>query len=142
MSDQMTAAALVRLATATHHRASRMRRSSGLMGWWNERGFVTSIDKFAGAVRSVPQAEVESAPDDAIRRIGAMVDAIVDDVEQFIASHRSNSLKRVERDRHLVRRIYELRASYEKIARGMTAQPAMTDLRWKVKLDTAHRDDT
>lgn len=119
-----------------------MRRSSGLMGWWHERGFVTSIDEFAGAVRSVPQSEVESAPDDAIRRIGAMVDAIVDDVEKFIASHRSNSLKRVERDRHLVRRIYELRASYEKISRGVTAQPAMTDLRWKVKLDTAHRDDT
>ncbi|MCR4376057.1 MAG: hypothetical protein NUW22_14535, partial [Acidobacteria bacterium] len=70
-----------------------------------------------------------------------MVDAIVDDVEQFIASHRSTTLKRVERDRHLVRRIYELRASFENISRGVTAEPAMTDLRWEVKLDAAHRDD-
>jgi hypothetical protein len=141
MSDQLTAAALVRLATGTHLRASRMRRSGGLLGWWRERGFMTSIDEFAHAVRSVPQSEIATAPVDTIREIGTMVDAIVDDVEQFISSHRTVSLKRVERDRHLVSRIYELRASFEKIARRVTAQPAMTDLRWKVKIDAAHRDD-
>lgn len=137
----MTAGDLVRLATSTHLRASLMRRSSGLMGWWRERNFATSIDEFAYAVRSVPQSEIETASEETIRQVGDMVDAIVDDVERFIASHRSTSLKRVERDRHLVRRIYELRASFEKISRGVTAQPEMTDLRWKVKLDAAHRDD-
>jgi hypothetical protein len=119
-----------------------MRRSSGLLGWWRERSFVSSIDSFAGAVRSVPQSEVETAPADTIRRIGDMVDAIVDDVEQFIAGHRSTTLKRVERDRHLVRRIYELRASFESISRRVTAEPSMTDVRWKVKIDTAHRSDS
>lgn len=138
----MTAEVLVRLATGTHHRASRMRRSGGLLGWWRERGFVTSIDQFADAVRSLPQSEIETAPAETIRSIGTLVDAIVEDVEQFISSHRTVSLKRVERDRHLVRRIYELRASFEKISRRVTAQPAMTDLRWQVKLDTAHREDT
>jgi hypothetical protein len=141
MSDHMTVGDVMRLATSTHHRASAMRRSSGLTAWWRERNFATSIDEFAHAIRSVPQSEIETASDDTIRQVGGMVDGIVDDVEQFIASHRSVSLKRVERDRHLVRRIYELRASFEKISRGVTAQPAMTDLRWKVKLDTAHRDD-
>ena len=141
MSDPMTAGGLMRLATSTHLRASLMRRSNGLMGWWRERTFAASIDEFADAVRSVPQSEIGTASEDTIRQIGDMVDAIVDDVEQFIASHRSVNLRRVERDRHLVRRIYELRASFEKISRGVTAQPAMTDLRWEVKLATAHRDD-
>ena len=141
MSDHMTAGNLMRLATSTHLRASLMRRSSGLMGWWRERNFAASIDKFAHAVRSVPQTEIEAASNDTIRQVGDMVDAIVEDVEQFIASHRSMTLKRVERDRHLVRRIYELRESFENISRGVTAQPGMTDLRWDIKLDTAHRDD-
>jgi hypothetical protein len=141
MSDHMTVGDLMRLATRTHLRASQMRRSSGLLAWWRERNFATSIDEFAHAVRSVPQSEVETASQDTIRQVGDMVDAIVDDVEQFIASHRSTTLKRVERDRHLVRRIYELRESFENISRGVTAQPGMTNLRWEVKLDTANRDD-
>jgi hypothetical protein len=103
---------------------------------------VTAIDRFADALRSVPQAAVEQASADQIRDVGIQVDAIISDVEVFIARHGNSSLKRVEHDRHLVRRIYELRASYEKLARRVTAQPGMTDLRWKVKLDTAHRDDT
>ena len=90
MSDHMTVGALVRLATSTHLRASLMRRSRGLMGWWRERNFATSIDEFAHAVRSVPQSEIETASHDTIRQVGNMVDAIVDDVEQFIASHRES----------------------------------------------------
>lgn len=141
MGDHMTVGDLMRLATSTHLHASLLRRSNGLMRWWRERNFATSIDEFAHAIQSVPQPEIETTSDDTVRQVGDMVDAIVDDVEQFIASHRSVNLKRVERDRHLVRRIYELRAAFEKISRGVTAQPAMTDLRWNVKLDTAHRDD-
>jgi hypothetical protein len=141
MSEHMTAVALVSLATATHQRASLMRRGGGLLGWWRERNFVASIDGFAEAVRAMPQSEVDTAPAATIHSIGALVDAIIEDVEQFIADHRSSNLKRVERDRHLVRRIYDLRASYEKLARGVTAEPDMTDLRWKVRMDTAHRGE-
>jgi hypothetical protein len=141
MSDPITAEALVRIANDTHQRASLMRRSGGLLGWWRERNFVSSIDRFADAVRAMPQSEVETAPAAAIQSIGAMVDAIIEDVERFIDDHRASNLKRVERDRHLVRRIYELRASYEKLARGVTATSGMTDLRWKVKMDAAHRGD-
>lgn len=142
MGDHLTTDAVVRLASATHYRASRMSRPSSLLGWWHERKFVDAIDQFVGALRSLPQHEVEAAPAGQIRDIGDQVDAIVNDVESFIGAHRGTNLKRVERDRHLVKRIYELRASFEKIARGVTAQPGITDLRWKVKLDTAHRDDS
>jgi hypothetical protein len=141
MSDSLTIGRLVQLAADTHVRASRLSQPSTWFVWWHERKFVDAIDHFAGALRSVSQPEVETATADQIREMGAQVDAIVNDVEVFIARHGNSSLKRVEHDRHLVRRIYELRASYEKLARRVTAQPGMTDLRWKVKLDTAHRDD-
>jgi hypothetical protein len=141
MSEHMTAEALVGLATATHQRASLMRRGGGLLGWWRERSFVAAIDRFAHAVHAMPQSEVETAPASTIQAIGSLVDSIIEDVEQFIESHRAVSLKRVERDRHLVRRIYDLRASFEKVARGVTAGHGMTDLRWKVKMDTAHRGE-
>jgi hypothetical protein len=139
MADHLTATDVVRLASATHLRASRMCRPSSLLGWWHERKFVDAIDHFSGALRSLPQREVEAATDDQIRHIGTAVDAIVNDVETFIGRHGTSSLKRVEQDRHLVKRIYELRASFEKLSRGVTAQPGMTDLRWKVRMDTAHR---
>ncbi|MCC7185065.1 MAG: hypothetical protein IT185_02405 [Acidobacteria bacterium] len=139
MSDSLTIGHLLRLASDTHVRASRLAQPATWLVGWHERKFVHAIDHFAGAVRRVPQAAVEQASDDQIREIGTRVDAIVNDVEVFIAGHGNASLKRVERDRHLVRRIYELRASYEKLSRRVTADPAMTDLRWKVKLDAAHR---
>ncbi len=141
MSDDSSAASVLRLAQETHLYASLLKRGSGLLGWWRERKFVAAIDGFAGRLRAVPQAEVERAPADTIRQIGGMVDAIVNDVETFIAGHSGASLQPVERDRHLVWRIYEMRHSFEKLARGVTAQPGMTDLRWEVKLDTAHRDE-
>lgn len=142
MSDPLTTADVVRLAAATHLRASRLSRPSSVLGWWHERKFINAIDHFAGAIRSLPQSEVEMATREQIHDIGIQVDAIVNDVEVFIARHGNSSLKRVEQDRHLVKRIYELRASFEKLARRITAQPGMTDLRWKVKLDTAHRDQS
>ncbi len=142
MSDSLTIGHLIRLATATHVRASRLSQPSAWFVWWHERKFVNAIDHFAGVLQSLPQTEAEKASPDHIRDIGTQVDAIVNDVEVFIARHGNSSLKRVEHDRHLVNRIYELRASYEKLARRVTAQPGMTDLRWKVKLDTAHRTDT
>lgn len=139
MADHLTAADIVRLASETHLRASRMCRPSSMLGWWHERKFVDAIDHFSGALRSLPQREVEATTDDQIRHIGTAIDNIVNDVETFIGRHGAASLKRVEQDRHLVKRIYELRASFEKLARGVTAQPGMTDLRWKVRMDTAHR---
>lgn len=142
MSDWLTTANVVRLAATTHDRASRMSRTSSLLGWWHERKFVENIDRFSGYLRSLPQSEVEAATPDQMRDIGTQIDAIVSDVEAFIARHGNSSLKRVEQDRHLVKRIYELRASYEKLSRRVTAQPGMTDLRWKVKMDTAHRNKT
>ncbi len=141
MSDSLTIGRLVRLAADTHVRAARLSRPSTWFVWWHERKFVEAIDGFADALRSLPQAAVEQASADQIRDMGIQVDAIISDVEVFIARHGNSSLKRVEHDRHLVSRIYELRASYEKLARRVTAQSGMTDLRWKVKLDTAHRDD-
>lgn len=117
-----------------------MSRPSSLLGWWHERKFVEAIDAFVEAIRSLPQREVETAPVEQVHLIGHQVDAIINDVEQFISGHRSTDLKRVERDRHLVSRIYELRETFEKISRGVTAQPGITDLRWEVKLETAHRD--
>lgn len=140
MSESLTTAAAVRHALATQRRASRLTTASGLFGWWHERQFVQAIDHFAGVLRHLPQSEVASASDDQLRKIRETVDAIVNDIETFISRHGNSSLKRVERDRHLVKRIYELRATFEKLARRVTAQPGMTDLRWDVKLDTAHRD--
>jgi hypothetical protein len=141
MSDSLTIGHVVRLAADTHVRASRLAVPSTWFVWWHERKFIDAIDHFAEALRSVSQPEVERASSDQIRDIGTRVDAIVNDVEVFIARHGNSSLKRVEQDRHLVRRIYELRASYEKLARRVTTDPSMTDLRWKVKLDVAHRGD-
>ena len=142
MSDSLTIGRLVRLAADTHVRAARLSQPSTWFVWWHERKFAEEIDSFADALRSLPQAAVEQASADQMRDMGIQVDAIISDVEVFIARHGNSSLKRVEHDRHLVSRIYELRASYEKLARRVTAQPGMTDLRWKVKLDTAQRDDT
>jgi hypothetical protein len=141
MSQLLTTAGIVRLASVTQGRASRLASPSSLFGWWHERKFVRAIDHFAGALRHLPQEEVESASPDQLRHIREMVDAIVNHIETFIARHGNSSLKRVEQDRHLVKRIYELRATFEKLARRVTAQPGMTDLRWKIKLDTAHRDN-
>jgi len=142
MSQSLTAAGVISLASVTERRASRLTTPSSLFGWWHERRFVQAIDQFAGALRQLPQEEVESASADQLRDIQQMVDAIVNDIEEFIARHGNNSLKRVELDRHLVRRIYELRAMCEKLVRRVTAEPGMTDLRWKIKLDTAHRDNS
>jgi hypothetical protein len=142
MSAHLTADDVARLAISTHYRASRLSRPSSVLGWWHERKFVDAVDHFTHVLRSLPQREVETAASGQIHAIGEQVDAIITDVETFIGRHGHASLKRVERDRHLVRRIYELRASYEKLARGVTAQHGMSDLRWKVKLDTAHRNDS
>gem|GEM_PF-3519564 len=128
------------MAEATQMRAARLSRTSSVLGWWHERKFVTAVDEFTRALRSLSQRTVEHATADEIRGIGVKVDAIIADAEVFISRHRNSSLKRVEQDRHLVTRIYELRASHEKVARGVTAEPGMTDLRWEVKLDAAHRD--
>lgn len=140
MSQSLTTSGVVRLASVTQSRASRLAATAGLFGWWHERQFVREIDRFAGALRELPQEEVASASPDQLRDIRDMVDAIVNHIETFIARHGNSSLKRVEQDRHLVKRIYELRATFEKLARRVTAQPGMTDLRWEIKLDTAHRD--
>ena len=142
MRDSLTMAHVSRLAASTHVRATRLSQPAAMFGWWHERKFVTAIDEFADALRSVPQSEVEKASADQLREMGTRVDAIINDVEAFIARHGNSSLKRVEHDRHLVRRIYELRASYEKLARRVTADPEMTDLRWKVQMDAAHRDNS
>lgn len=140
MSQSLTTAGVVRLASVTQGRAKRLAAPASLFGWWRERQFVEAIDQFVGALRHLPQEQVESASADQLRAIRDMVDAIVNHIEEFIARHGNSSLKRVEQDRHLVKRIYELRATFEKLARRVTAQPGMTDLRWKIKLDTAHRD--
>ncbi len=138
----LTVVDVARMALATQVRASRLSRHSSVLGWWHERKFVAAVDEFTRALRSLSQSEVEKASHEQLQEIGDKVDALVDQVEHFISSHGNGSLKRVERNRYLVTRIYELRASFEKVARRVTAQPGMTDLRWKVKLDTAHRDDT
>ncbi len=142
MAMHLTVVDVARMALATQVRASRLSRASSVLGWWHERKFVQAVDEFTRALRSLSQSEVEKASHEQLQEIGDKVDAMVDQVEHFISSHGNGSLKRVERNRYLVTRIYELRASFEKVARGVTAQPGMTDLRWKVKLDTAHRDDT
>ncbi len=116
-----------------------MSRPSSLLGWWHERKFAEAIDDFSASLRSLSQQEIEDAPAHDIQDIGEQIDAIVNDVEAFISRHGNSSLKRVEQDRHLVTRIYELRASFEKLSRRVTAQPGMTDVRWEVKMDTAHR---
>ncbi len=141
MSQSLTTAGVVNLAAVTHKRASRLTSPSSLFGWWHERQFVNAIDHFSGALRQLPQQEVETASAEQLTEIREMVDAIVNHIEEFIARHGNSSLKRVELDRHMVTRIYELRATSEKLARRVTAQPGMTDLRWKIKLDTAHRDN-
>ena len=142
MATHLTTADVASMASAAHVRAARLSHASSVLGWWHERKFVAEVDDFTRALRSLSQRAIEHATDEEIRAIGLKVDAIIADVEVFIHRHGTSSLKRVERDRHLVTRIYELRASYEKVARGVTAQPGMTDLRWKVKLDTAHRDES
>ncbi|MDA1306131.1 MAG: hypothetical protein O2917_02560 [Acidobacteria bacterium] len=142
MAMHLTVVDVARMALATQVRASRLSRHSSVLGWWHERKFVAAVDEFTRALRSLSQSEVEQASHEQLQEIGDKVDALVDQVEHFISSHGNGSLKRVERNRYLVTRIYELRASFEKVARRVTAQPGMTDLRWKVKLDTAHRDDT
>lgn len=141
MGIHLTVVDVARMALDTQVRASRLSRHSSVLGWWHERKFVAAVDEFTRALRSLPQSEVENASPEQLREIGEKVDGMVDQVEHFISSHGNGSLKRVERNRYLVTRIYELRASFEKVARGVTAQPGMTDLRWKVKLDTAHRDN-
>jgi hypothetical protein len=140
MADYPTAEDVLRRAGDTRIRASRLAARSSVLGWWRERKFVQTIDHFVGMLRSVSQREVEHAAPETLREIGEAVDAVIADVERFIGGHSGSSVRRVERDRHLVKRIYELRASYEKLNRRVTAQPGMTDLRWKVRMDTAHRE--
>jgi len=129
------------MALATQVRATRLTRTSSVLGWWHERKFVEAVDEFTRALRSLSQSEVEKASSEQLTEIGEKVDAMIEQVEEFISTHGNRSLKRVERNRYLVTRIYELRAAFENVSRGVTAQPGMTDLRWKVKLDTAHRDE-
>lgn len=140
MADYPTAADVLRRAGTTRLHASRLLHGSSLLGWWRERKFVDTIDHFVGLLRSVSQEEVQRTTAQTLKEIGDSVEAIIADVEQFIASHSGSPVRRVERDQHLVKRIYELRATYEKLNRRVTAQPGMTDLRWKVRMDTAHRD--
>lgn len=139
MGDHLTTSDVARMAAHTHVRAARLSRSSSVFGWWHERKFVDAIHRFIGAMRSLSQREIERAKPSDIHDIGTQIDGIIEAVEAFVARHGGGRLRRVERNRHLVRHIYELRASFEKLSRGVTAQPGMTDVRWTVRMDTAHR---
>lgn len=142
MAMHLTVVDVARMALATQVRASRLSHTSSVLGWWHERKFVQAVDEFTRALRSLSQSEVDKASREQLHEIGDKVDAMVDQVEHFISGHGNGSLKRVERNRYLVTRIYELRASFETVASGGSAEPGMMDLRSRVKQDTAHRNDT
>ena len=56
-------------------------------------------------------------------------------MERFIASHGAPGAARLERNQHLVVRIYALREAFESIARGVTADPNVMDVRWKERVE-------
>ena len=123
-------------AATTHVSGSKLARS----GWWlagmRARRFVGAIDDFTDALRHVPQGEISRSSVEQRDRLGLLIDGIIDDVERFIASPAGSAVKDMERNRHLVKKIYELRQTYESIARGVTADPHMVDVRWKEKITT------
>ncbi len=91
MSQSLTTAGVLRLASVTRRRASRLAAPSSLFGWWHERQFVNAIDHFASALRHLPQQEVESASADQLHDIRQTVDAIVNHIEEFIAPRQQQS---------------------------------------------------
>ena len=121
-------------AAATHAAASQLGRSGWWLAGWRARRFVRAIDAFTSALRHVPQREISRSTVEQRDRLSPLIDGIVDDVERFLASPVGNAVKHVERNRHLVEKIYELRQTYESIARGVAADPGMVDVRWEEKI--------
>jgi thiaminase len=135
MSMPSTVETLLTLGAATHVRASTLSRSDGWFAGWHERRFGRAIRAFIRALESLPQSEAERTTVAQRSDLGTLINAIVSDIERFIERHNAGSLKRVERNRYLVNDIYHLRASFEALARGVTADPQYEDVRWEMKID-------
>jgi hypothetical protein len=130
--------ALLRLAATTHLRASALSRSNGWFTRWHERRFTRTIARFIDGLESLPQSAAQRITAQERAGLGERIDAVIADVERFVARHHAGSLKRIERNRYLVKDIYHLRAAFETLARGATADPQFEDMRWELKVDPTH----
>ncbi len=97
------------------------------------------FDRVTHSIRAIGQHEIGRSTPEQRRQLGELIDKIVEDVEHFIATHRAEGAKRVERDRHLVDRVYDLRQAFESISRGVTANPMIEDVRWAERVENANR---
>jgi hypothetical protein len=127
------------LAAATHAKAAALSRSHGWFARWHERQFARAIQAFIAGLEALPQQEAKRITGAECARIGELIDAVIEDVERFMARHGGAGLRRVERDRGLVRDIYELRRVFESLFRGVTADPHYSDMRWEMKVDPSRK---
>lgn len=127
------------LAAATHAKAAALSCSHSWFTRWHERRFAHAIQAFIGGLEAVPQHEAKRITDTQRTQIGEFIDKVIEDVERFMSRHRGASLRRVERDRGLVRDIYELRRVFESLVRGVTADPHLSDMRWEMKVDPGRK---
>ena len=134
MSDS-TGAAILELATKTHQHAIKLNRRS-FFGFGRERRFENAIGTFSHALRHLGPAAITRMSDIDRRSLGHIIDAIVEDTERFIAST-GGSLKRVERNRHLVTAIYDMRAAFESLSHG--DDPLLMNLRAELGNESARR---
>ena len=134
MKDDPTLEAVLNHATKAHALAAGLAKPNGLLAGHHERQFVDAIDTFTDALGHLSQSDVARVTADQRKQMSQMIDGIVGDVERFMASHGAADAKRLERNRHLVEKIYELRQAFESIARGMTPDPGVVDVRWEEKM--------
>jgi hypothetical protein len=139
MSERPTVESVLAFAATTHATASALAGSSRWWSGWHERKLARATRAFLDAAESLPPPEAARLTEDDRMRLNRSIDAIIEDVERFIASHGAASRRRLEQDRDLVKQIYEMRRVFELLSRHITADPGTSDMRFEMKVDPSRR---
>jgi hypothetical protein len=117
--------------------ATKVRNS--LFPRWRQRAFRRHLGRFIVALQQVPQTEAAQLTAADLAELNQLNDSLVAEAERFIAERHESTTAQVEQDRFVVTEIYQLRAIVEMLARHVTADPAVMDVGWTVRTETANR---
>jgi hypothetical protein len=121
----------------SHIAATKVRHS--MFPKWRQRAFRRHLGRFIVALQQIPQSEAAQLTAADFRALHDIVDSLVAEAEQFIAERHESTTAQVEQDRFVVTEIYQLRAIVETLERHVTADPAVMDVGWTVRTETANQ---
>lgn len=138
MPDRKNVDALLRQAERTERQTVRLAQPGWLTSW-RDRRLIHYIDEFMSALHHLSQRDTRSVTPEQKAEARRRIDAIVDAVERFLSAHPPEDRRGLERNQRLAGRIYELRRAFEAIARHVTPNPHMIDVRREEQLAHAHQ---